>query len=129
MKKIIRLTKSELVEVIKKSSKMITVKRIDKYTPSNPYERQIQVGDNEVVLKNVDTNTVQEVLRDLPKSIRILGILYCEGVDFSDSNICDLPKLLIVNLIGTPNNFEEKVNCEYEILNSSLGLYEFDNDI
>jgi hypothetical protein len=127
MGKIIRLTESELVEVIKRVSKSIQLKPIEKYTPSAHYERKIGVGDKTVYLHNVDANTVQEVLNDLPKSIVILGIRNCEGADLSNVNLCDFPNLVVVILKNTPNNFEETVDCEYTNMGSVV--YEFPNDL
>jgi hypothetical protein len=75
----------------------------------------------------VDTNTVQEVLSDLSKELKILGVYNCEGVDFSNLNLCDYPNLIIVIIKGTPNNFEESIDCEYENLGD--GVYEFPNPL
>jgi hypothetical protein len=127
MKKVIRLTESELVETIKKGLKSIKVKPIEEYTPSNPYERKIKIGDREVYLHNVDANTVQEVLNDLPKDLNVLGVKNCEGADFSNVNLCDNPYLHIVVVKGTPNNFEETIDCEY--INYGGGVYDFPNAI
>ena len=127
MKKVIRLTESELVEVIKRVSKSIQIKPIEKYTPSDHYERKIEVGGKTVYLHNVDANTVQEVLNDLPKSIMVLGVKNCEGADLSNVNLCDFPNLVMVILNNTPNNFEETVDCEYT--NLGRGVYEFPNDL
>jgi len=63
---------------------------------------------------------VQQYLSKLPNKLRILGIVNCEGADFSDVVLCSFTKLQYVNLKGTPNNLEENVDCEFEHVGHSL---------
>ena len=95
---------------------------------TNENSRRDENGDltfeftnSSVLLRNLDKKKVQYILSKLPETIKFLAIVDCEGADFSDIVICSFPSLYSVNLRGTPNNFEENVECEYEQM--SEGLY------
>ena len=79
-------------------------------------------NDKFVLLRDLTQKKVQYYLSRLPQTVRFLAILDCDGVDFSEIDLCSFPSLLTVNVRGTNNNFKETIDCEYhEIMD---GLYE-----
>jgi len=104
-KRILKLTESDLIRLVKK-----VVKEQD---DEMERRRQRDLEGGMVMLERKDADTVQKVLSNLPQNLKFLAIRDCEGADFTDVDICSLPGLYFVNLRGTPNNFEEMVDCEY----------------
>lgn len=104
MKKIVRLTESDLVGLIR---------RIIKEDVDNQEDKLI-------LIRNESSEAVQELLNNLPETIKFLAITDCEGADFSGIDMCSFPELLVVNLKGTPNNFEDVVECDYYTLSDNM---------
>ena len=105
MSKIIRLTESDLIKLVRRVIKEQD-NEMDRW-------RQRDLDAGLVLLEHKDANTVQMVLSSLPQNLKFLTIKNCEGADFTDIDICNFPELIFVNLKNTPNNFEEMVDCEY----------------
>ena len=54
---------------------------------------------------------------------KFIAILNCEGLDLSGIDFCQYRNLVMVNLKGTPNNFEEtQGDCYHDL---SHGMYDF----
>lgn len=115
MSKIVRLTESDLIRLVKK-----VVKEQD---DEMERRRQFDLDKGMVMLERKDADTVQKVLSNLPQNLKFLAIKDCEGADFTDVDICSFPELLFVNLRGTPNNFEDSVDCEY--ISTSDNMFDF----
>ncbi|NBU81912.1 MAG: hypothetical protein EBS55_09730 [Flavobacteriaceae bacterium] len=66
--------------------------------------------DNMVMFTNQSSEVIQKFLEILPElsEIQMFSIVNCESADFSDVDICDLPELAFINLLGTENNLEEQ---------------------
>lgn len=123
MKKIVRLTETELVRLVNRVIK--------------EQEDGIEVDDNEVVevsdrfvrIKNASSDTVQRVLSDIPKGVYFIKIQNCESADFSDADICSLVRLIMVTISNTPSNFEDVVDCPYgKIEKGSKIQYDMSDD-
>ena len=66
----------------------------------------------------------QKILSQLPRTTKFLAIKNCEGVDFSEMDLCnDLPELVVVILKNTPNNIEETNGDCVELLVKEENLY------
>jgi hypothetical protein len=109
-KRIMRLTESDLVRLVRKVVK-------EQYD-DNDFEFNTEVRDDKgdlehlhsdwmITLKGKSAKQVQRLLSNLTETVEYLAILDCEYADFSDFNLCDFPKLRFVHLKGTPNNLEE----------------------
>jgi hypothetical protein len=118
MKKVVRLTESDLTRLVRKVIKEQPIEddRITTFGSTN-----IPM----VILEGRTSKYVQKALRNLPPNVITIALKFCEGADFSEIDICEFPKLLYVLLKDTPNNFEEYVNCEYE--KAGDDKYFFDN--
>ena len=127
-KKIMRLTESDLVRLVKKVIK-------EQYD-DNDFEFNTEVRDDKgdlehmhsdwmVALKGKSAKQVQRLLSNLTENIAYLAILDCEYADFSDFNLCDFPKLRFVHLKGTPNNLEETQDECYN--NLGPGMFDFNS--
>lgn len=115
MKKVVRLTESDLIKL---------VKRVIKEQEDVP--GIVEFNNRMVYLKGAESSVVQRVLNNLPKTVKFVAIRESENADFSDIDMCSFPELLSLTLIGTPNNFLDNVSCEiYEIDDS---IYEFIRD-
>lgn len=66
--------------------------------------------DMRIFMKGESSEVVQKLLSllHLFDKLVFLAIVDCESADFSDVDICGLPKIVFINLTGTENNFEEQ---------------------
>ena len=119
-KKIVRLTESDMIRLVKKVIK-------EQYD-DNDFEFNTKIrndrgdtkqehSDSMVLIQGKSSRQVKRVISNLSEKIAFLAILDCEYADFSDINLCEYPKLVSVRLVGTPNNLEEtQDNCYEEIM-------------
>jgi glutamate mutase epsilon subunit len=128
-KKIMRLTESDLVRLVKK---VVKEQYNDNDFEFNTTARN-QFGDLEhehsethIMLKRKSSRQIKRVLSNLTENIKYLSFLDCEHADFSDINLCEFPKLMFVNVTGTPNNLKETQDDCYQHIGQ--GLYDFDYD-
>jgi hypothetical protein len=100
MKKIIRLTESDLSKI---------VRRVIKEQEENNmgYEEQ-DTTRRQLMLRNKSANVVNRHLNNLSDEIRFIAIVNCEYADFSGIDICGIRNLMFVNVVGTDNNFDEQ---------------------
>ena len=101
MKKVIKLTESDLTRLVRKVIKEQQDEMTMGYEEKDTTRRQL-------MLQNKSADVVSKYLNDLSDEIRFIAILDCEYADFSGIDVCDIEKLAFVNLIGTDNNFEEQ---------------------
>ena len=121
MKKVIRLTESDIIRIVKK---VIKEQVEDDDKPLN--SKKFMFDDNVLLLKGASSKTIQHYLSQLPDTIRFIAIVNGESADFSDVNICGFDELYLVNLMNTPNNFEDTVDCDYDKVTDFM--YDFDVD-
>ena len=111
MKKTIRLTEDDLTRLVKR-----VIKEQEEEQPNRNY-------DDLLLIENKITDEVSEILNELSEGIKFLAILNCEYADVSNIDLCSFPNLIMVNLKGTPNNFEEtQGNCYHDLRH---GMYDF----
>ena len=91
----------------------------------------IQVTNFSAFIKSIQNaseklvNKVLSLLRgidELNGEIKFMSIQDCEGADFSGANICYLYGLMSVSTKGTPNNFVDTVDCEFDVAKEYLFL-------
>jgi len=112
MKKIVKLTERDLSRL---------VKRVIKEQENN--DGIVELTEHMILLVGASEETVSKILNRLPKSIMFIAIRDSEYADFSNIDICSYPKLHMINLTGTNNNFEKQ---GYECINPEGGsLYSF----
>ena len=117
MKKIIKLTERDLTRL---------VRRVIKEQQEENNDGIVELTEQLILLDGASEETVSRILNRLPKSIRFLAIQNSEYADFSNIDICSYPRLIMVNLKGTDNNFEEQ---GYECTkNMGPGLYIIENN-
>ena len=75
------------------------------YDKNKPFEKII--NDTTILIVNGNSETVKDALSQITNSTELVGLINCEYADFSDINICNRPKLIMIKLTGTKNNFEE----------------------
>lgn len=101
-KRIMRLTESDLIRLVKK-----VVKEQDEYGVDEPhYQFDREFGL--VLLVGGSSRQVKKVLRNLPNSLKYLSFKDCDFADFDGIDLCSFPDLRNVNLLGTENNLEEQ---------------------
>ena len=115
-KKIVRLTESDLVRLVNKVIKEQYNDddfEFNTVTRSDNGDLEYEHSDSMVFLKGKSSRQVQRVLSNLSQKIKFIAIIDCESADFSDVDLCSLPKLMYVTIKDTPNNLEEVVDCDY----------------
>ena len=128
MKKVIRLTESDLVRLVKnviKEQKEETLREMIQREP----EAKVDLSKKHYVfIQNASEKLVNKVLSllrgidELNGEIKFMSIQDCEGADFSGANICSLYGLMSVSTKGTPNNFVDTVDCEFDVAKDYLFL-------
>jgi len=125
-KKIVRLTESDLVRLVKKVIKEQYDDNDFEFNTKSRNDRgdlEQEHTDSMVLIQGKSSRQVKRVISNLSEKIAFLAILDCEYADFSDVNLCDYPKLVSVRLVGTPNNLEEtQDNCYEEIMKSQYAF-------
>ncbi len=101
-KRIMRLTESDLIRLVKK-----VVKEQEEYGLDEPHY-QFDKEFGLVLLVGANSRQVKKVLRNLPTSLKYLSFRDCDFADFDGFDLCSFPALRNVNLIGTENNLEEQ---------------------
>jgi hypothetical protein len=122
MKKLVRLTESDLVRLVKK---------VIKEQPENNYNDISDLPENKknltklmVLLDGANAKSIDKVLPKLSQDTRFISFINCEYADFSKVDLCEFPDLVTVFLRNTPNNLEETQGDCFEKLIDSL--YDFD---
>jgi hypothetical protein len=69
-----------------------------------------KISEHRIFMVNQSSEVVQKLLSllHLFDELIFLAIVDCESADFSDVDMCSLPKLTFINLSGTENNFNEQ---------------------
>ena len=101
-KKIMRLTESDLVRLVKK-----VVNEQDEYGVDEPhytFDREFGL----VLLVGGNSKQVRKILKNLPNTLKYLALRDCDFADFEGIDLCSFEDLKNVNLLGTENNLEEQ---------------------
>jgi hypothetical protein len=122
VKKIVRLTESDMIRLVKKVIKEQYDDNDFEFNTKFRNDRgdlEQEHSDSMILIQGKSSRQVKRVISNLSENISFLAILDCEYADFSDINLCEYPKLVVVRLVGTPNNLEEtQDNCYEEIIES-----------
>ena len=101
-KKIMRLTESELVRLVRK-----VINEQDEYGVDEPHYT-FDAENGYVLLVGGNSRQVRKILRNLPDSLKFQALRDCDFADFDGIDLCSFNDLKNVNLIGTENNLEEQ---------------------
>ena len=101
-KKIMRLTESELVRLVRK-----VINEQDEYGVDEPHYT-FDAENGYVLLVGGNSRQVRKMLRNLPDSLKFLALRDCDFADFDGIDLCSFNDLKNVNLLGTENNLEEQ---------------------
>jgi uncharacterized protein YkuJ len=101
-KKIMRLTESDLVRLVKK-----VVNEQNEYGLDEPHYTFDREGGM-ILLVGGSSRQVRKILKNLPNTLKFLSFRDCDFADFDGIDLCSFPTLKNVNLIDTKNNFEEQ---------------------
>jgi hypothetical protein len=111
MKKIVRLSESDMVRLVKKIVKEEKYDFTEKH-----YEYDTDRG--RVFLMGSSSKFVKKVLNNLPPNLTFLAIIDCDFADFDGVDLCYYAMLQAVRLVDTENNFEEQ---NYECIRGNMG--------
>jgi hypothetical protein len=128
MKKIVKLTESDLARIVRRVIKEQDDNDMDELEGFVDHLRnnrnQMDVVKSDMTddrffhVEGADRRTANQLLKNFLKvsggKARFIAFIDCEEVDFSGVDLCQYPDLVFVNLPGTPNNFEETQNDCYE---------------
>jgi hypothetical protein len=101
-KKIMRLTESDMIRLVKK-----VIKEQDEYGVDEPhytFDREFGL----VLLVGGNSKQVRKILKNLPNTLKYLALRDCDFADFEGIDLCSFEDLKNVNLLGTENNLEEQ---------------------
>jgi len=99
-------------------------KKMSEQMDEDDNDGEVKIEEGGLVLvKNASSNTVQNVLEQLPEELKFLAIIDCESADFSNIDMCGFPELIFINLRGTENNLEENIDCDFNAKGN--GMYDF----
>lgn len=122
MKKIVKLTESDLTRIVRRVIKEQEDNMGDdaELLEMNPLHFLIKGADERAA-----TFILNKYIRENKNTVRFIAILDCEGIDFSGIDFCEFTDLVLVNLTGTPNNFEETQGDCYKKMSDNM--YDFMN--
>jgi hypothetical protein len=104
MKRILRLSESDLVGLV---NKVIKEQKNEKLKTKFSYSES-----GAMVIEYADSKYIKTILSQLPKDILFLAIMNSQFADFDGVNLCDYPDLTFINLRGTKNNLDsQNIDC------------------
>ena len=129
MKKIVRLTETDLARIVRQVIKeqpndddMDELEGFMDHLQNNRDQANVVKSDmSDDRLFNVegaDRRTANQLLKNFLRvskgKARFIAFIDCEEIDFSNVDFCQYPDLVYISLKGTPNNFEETQGDCYE---------------
>lgn len=103
-KKIVRLTESDLLRLVKK---VVNEQDMFEYGLDEPHYT-FDTENGYVLLVGGSSRQVKKILKNLPNTLKYLVLRECDFADFDGIDLCSFDVLKNVNLIGTENNLEEQ---------------------
>jgi hypothetical protein len=120
MKKIIRLTESDLIKLV---NRVIKEQEFD-YDMERSFggrrgetEPEISFDKNLYMIANKNDEEVSEFLSNIPEETKFISIVDCEFADFNGVDLCST-EIYMVRITGTPTNFKSQ---NYPCLSEEIG--------